>query len=718
MFWLLCVLAASDVAAAQASASPGDTPVQLEGVEVTARRGAAAMPPQHELDGAQIDALGAEDIAAVVGQVNAQFGGRAPPVVIVNGQRVADPEAFLGFPPDALTRVEVLPPSATATYGGAADPSRRVINIVLQKQFRSHDGALTASGPTAGGATSLIGDIRRSSILDLNTSRSGLRVSGDTSLRADERADYLESHPESAGATLRPQTRRVSVDTARTRSLGTWRGSLRAMASAQSSRFIAATGGTTVANRSEGQSLNLTGGLGGSAAGWMIVSSLSGQASRNESSGLTDARTNNRSANLNLSANRTLLTLPAGGMTMELSGRAFRSHSETKGGTPRSFFSSGEDVDLALAVPLLNASTDSGAPFGGRLGDASLRLGAGMRRADSGQGDNLSGNLFWSPTKSLNLVGAWSRATDVPMDNQRFAPAIYGAPIVVFDFRTGQSVEVLPLTGGNPDLRTSRRDRVTFGVSSGPFTPLKLYGGVNYERSEAVDGIGSLPPATADVEAAFPDRFQRDADGRLVSIDQRSINIASSRSTSLSSNLNFAIPLDKEGAPGPISQVQIYLNHSIRLSDATVIREGLPSMDRLAGDGGGAPRQDLTLSLNARRGPWGFNAGANWRGGYRIRNESGRNGDGDLLVDDFGSLSVKISYLVSRQAAPQSKAQNPVAGPAGRRNRGFTLTADVDNLLDARPRARLGDGRPAPGYGRDDRDPLGRVVRIGLAGRF
>ncbi|PXA89079.1 hypothetical protein DMC25_10085, partial [Caulobacter sp. D4A] len=60
---------------------------------------------------------------------------------------------------------------------------------------------------------------------------------------------------------------------------------------------------------------------------------------------------------------------------------------------------------------------------------------------------------------------------------------------------------------------------------------------------------------------------------------------------------------------------------------------------------------------------------------------------------------------------------NPLAA-AARRNRGFTLTLDVDNLLDARPRASLGDGRPAPGYGRDDRDPIGRMVRIGLASRF
>jgi hypothetical protein len=43
---------------------------------------------------------------------------------------------------------------------------------------------------------------------------------------------------------------------------------------------------------------------------------------------------------------------------------------------------------------------------------------------------------------------------------------------------------------------------------------------------------------------------------------------------------------------------------------------------------------------------------------------------------------------------------------------------EIANLFDARPKARLGDGRPAPGYGRDDQDPLGRTVQLSLKRRF
>ena len=46
------------------------------------------------------------------------------------------------------------------------------------------------------------------------------------------------------------------------------------------------------------------------------------------------------------------------------------------------------------------------------------------------------------------------------------------------------------------------------------------------------------------------------------------------------------------------------------------------------------------------------------------------------------------------------------------------MELEVENLFDARPDAALGDGRAAPGYGRDDQDALGRVVRLTLSHRF
>jgi hypothetical protein len=52
-----------------------------------------------------------------------------------------------------------------------------------------------------------------------------------------------------------------------------------------------------------------------------------------------------------------------------------------------------------------------------------------------------------------------------------------------------------------------------------------------------------LPSATAAVEAAFPDRFTRDADGDLTAIDTRTVNFARTDRSELRWGFNFSHPL-------------------------------------------------------------------------------------------------------------------------------------------------------------------------------
>lgn len=68
-------------------------PNWVEGVEVVARRGATRFAPEREYGAEEIDTLGASDIGEVIGRFNDAAGGRGSPVVIVNGQRLADPDA-------------------------------------------------------------------------------------------------------------------------------------------------------------------------------------------------------------------------------------------------------------------------------------------------------------------------------------------------------------------------------------------------------------------------------------------------------------------------------------------------------------------------------------------------------------------------------------------------------------------------------------------------
>lgn len=677
-------------------------PVQLEEVVVTARRGTALVDPEVELDGFQIDALGGYDIGETVSRLAEDHALGEAPMIIVNGRRVADSGVFLGFPPDALERVEVLPPGAGALYG-TTDPSRRVVNIVLQRRFNSRDGQARVRRPAAGGRTEAQGDLRQSSIVDARTRRISLRLSRDTALRAGERDLQRTEGPLADAVTLRPASEEVAASLGMTGEIGDWSASLNTSAQAQETRSVSMGGDDTVESRRRSRGLTATGGLNGDAAGWAVQLTLNGRISQTEQSGLRDAESDTASVNASLSGSRSLFELPAGPLTTGLSAQASRSRSASESAQARKRFNARtNDLGGNLALPLAR---------GGAAGDLALSLGASFSESDGGRGENLNAAMSWTPAPKMRLNASWGTSTQSLSEQQRFDPEYYGEPVVVFDFLTGEAVEVLPILGGNPDLRQPHSDRMAVMASAGPFTAWGIQGGVNWQRMEAVDGIGSLPVPTPEVEAAFPDRFRRDAEGRLVSIDQRSINFDSALSETLTTNLGAAVPLGRIGGER-LGVVRVTFNHTWRLTESTTMHEGLPRMDRLAGDGGGIGRHQFGLSLDGRRERWGVNAGIHWRGGYRIRRESGSDGPDDLEMSPFTSVDLRFNVQLQKDR-PARDAES-----RARRGTGLQLELAIANLFDARPSARLGDGRPAPGYGRDDQDPVGRTVLIILKRRL
>jgi outer membrane receptor protein involved in Fe transport len=120
----------------------------------------------------------------------------------------------------------------------------------------------------------------------------------------------------------------------------------------------------------------------------------------------------------------------------------------------------------------------------------------------------------------------------------------------------------------------------------------------------------------------------------------------------------------------------------------------------------------LALRLDGRYARWGLNLAATWRSGARLRRDLGQDGPDDLLLSPLTLIGFTLSTVLS---SPRSEASD--TGPR-RRTQGLRLELGVENLFDARPTATLGDGRPAPAYGRDDQDPLGRVIRLSLSRRF
>jgi hypothetical protein len=705
----LTALQAASVQAASVPAAPGQAPpdvVRLEDVEVLARRGRALVDPEVELDGAEIDALGADDIGAVIRRTAEDYGLGPAPMIVVNGRRMADPGVFSGFPPDALVRLEVLPPEAGALYG-AADPSRRVVNIVLQRRFDSLEGRGALKRPSAGGQSQAGLDLRRGSIIDARTRQLGVRAGRTTALYAGERDLTREAAPGGEAATLRPPSQTYAADLVQTWGVGDWSASLRANAQAQDSRSVSISDGRPVDNRRSGRSLALTGGLNGAVAGWSTQVSVNGQLSRGDQSGLTSSRSDQRTLSGGLALSRSLFDLPAGPLTANLSAQASRTRAVTRR-AQESQTSAGRALGLSggLAFPLARRPPQATGP--GLPGDLTGTLGGDLSESDTGRGEGLNAGLAWSPAPKLrvNLSGFSARRNMT--DPQRFEPEYYGDPVVVFDFARGESVEVLPILGGTSSLRTPRSERLMLSAAAGPFTPLMVQGGMSFERAETFDDIAAPPAPTPQLEAAFPERFRRDASGRLVSVDQRALNIRSALSESLSGNLTAAAPLGGEGARRGVLRVN--LNYGRQLTSRTTIHEALPELDRLSGDGGGLSPQSLGLSINVRQGRWGLNLAGRWRDGYRFRRDIGRDGPDDLRIAPFSAVSLQATRRFDQVVSNRDGGE--------RRGVGLEVELEIANLFDARPKARLGDGRPAPGYGRDDQDPIGRTVQLRLKRRF
>lgn len=690
----------------QAEPPPQPPPVELEGVEVFGRRGAARIAPEAELGPEEIDNLGAYDIGEVIVRLGERLGLQQPPVVLVNGRQVVNARNFNEFPPDALVRVETLPSQAGALYGG--DPTRRVFNIVLQAAFSSRDAQAKIARPFEGGTSSVAGDARQSQIRDSNTIQFGAQASRTTSLRADERSSNGRLSEGQAG-TLRPETRTASATVSSTGALGDWATSFSGTVQRQSDAFTSTTGGRVRETRQTIESLTATSGVSGRLLDWSVRLGLDGLVAESRQSGLATFGSRLQVLSATASADRPVMDLPAGPVLVTADARFVASRSETLS-APTMPTQTVQMLDLRsnVSLPLLSSASDPTA----HGGDLAVNLGGRLlRQTDAGADGGLNAGIAWTPWSKLRLSAQWSQTTEAPTREQRFGPLQYGPPRPIYDFRSGQAVEITPLLGGNPDLAPQTTRTTSLSASAGPFGRWGVQGNLELQTVRASNAIGALPILTPAVEAAFPDRVAWDVNDRLVGVDQRPVNLARLSSDTLSSGVSANIPIGGD-ATGSMRRgsMQLALAHIWRLSDSLVIRDTLPSLDLLAGDGGGLPRHQLTASLDGRYGRWGVNAAVNWQGPARIRRGLGEDGPEDIRLSDLVLANLRIS----------TTSDAPGEAPDGHRRRydGFRLELEIENLFDARPGARLGDGRPAPGYARNAVDPLGRTIRVSVARRF
>lgn len=679
----------------------------LDDVEVTARRGSTKIRPEQEYDADQIDAQGAYDIGEVMRRATQTFSPGEEPVVIVNGVRLPNPSIYYGLPADALERLEVLPAGSAAAFGGS--PSARVLNLVTQRRFKSRDGQLTASAPTLGGFVQGQVNLRQSRLEDSNLSNFTFSTAGASSLRADDRSGYLAGRPGSEGVTLTPATTLLSANAAFNRGVGDWTASLNLNAATNSSRSTSRSFGELADLRSLTDRVRVESGLGGTVRDWSVRLNLNAQADETYADGLTSSVTQGRRLGGSIGLDRQLPGLPAGPITANLTANLNRTITEVEvQNETRRFSSVASDWTGQVSIPLTPRRDAADIQPG--FGSAVLTLGGGSSQGEAGGGAAFSMGLGLEPLNAVRLNAAWRRDISAPSNIDRFSPIRLGPSMIVYDFRTSEAVEVQTLLGGNPNLRASTVDVSNLNLSAGPFTPWQISIGTDLSRVQARDGVASSLQPTPENETAYPERFVRNDAGRLVQIDQRPLTTSSSDAVRLSTNLSL---LPSSGSfDGRQASLALTLVHNLVLQDRADFGAALPALDRLAGDGGGASRQTLSLSVTRQRGPWGIQLSGRWEEGYRSRRMSGEDGDDDLIIESSKAADIKLSYMFLGVMPGQA------SGAASRRGPGARIELTVLNLSDSRQSARLADGRPAPGYGRDERDPIGRRIQLSLSKRF
>ncbi|HMP57549.1 MAG TPA: hypothetical protein PKD92_13400, partial [Novosphingobium sp.] len=191
----------------------------------------APQPPVMTLDEGDIASYGASSLADLIAAVGPQTGsgrgrGEGRPVILFNGQRIANFREMRNIPPEAIRRMEVLPEEVALRFGYQAN--QRVINFILKDNFASRSVDLEYKAPTRGGWAE--NEIEATLLKFGKSSRINLNAKAvDTSpLRESERALIQEpgTLPTVAGDPDPARARTLIADSRELSLTGSWTGAL------------------------------------------------------------------------------------------------------------------------------------------------------------------------------------------------------------------------------------------------------------------------------------------------------------------------------------------------------------------------------------------------------------------------------------------------------------------------------------------------------------
>jgi len=429
--------------------------------------------------------------------------------------------------------------------------------------------------------------------------------------------------------------------------------------------------------------------------------------------------------NIQFIASGPIWTLPSGDVRTSLrvgaTGDLFSSVAELAGVEQTAKLSrTTTNAQASIDLPLTSRKA-SVAPW---LGDVSANAHAAVDQlSDFGTLTTFGYGLHWTPFTGLSILASRLRDQAAPSPQQLSGPLLLTPRTRIFDFSTGQSVDVTQVSGGNPALVADHRDRTSLRVTFQPYADKQLIFRADYNQIRYKNPISTFPSASAAIEAAFPDRFIRDAEGDLTQVDYRPINFFSQAVTSLKWGFDYSRPIGPVTAAPPRNNALAQLRRAVPGVGAALAGrrpggpdeagpQGLAGQEASPGPAGAASGAGPSSVAPQSDGPAG---GAFGGGGFRGAGGGlaggGRSGAGRGAQD--GRLRVAIFHTVYF-------ADNDVVRPGGPRL--DFLDGEAIGGLGGQPRQEIQAqiNIAERGYGAElNADwKSATTVRGGLAGAF
>lgn len=720
------------------------------------------LPAERTFNQLDIRAFGADNIGALLEAIGPQVAsnrgrGDGGPVTLLNGRRVSDFSEIARIPTEAIERMEVFPEELALRYGYRAD--QKVVNVVTYECFISRVGQVSYIAPTDGGRDNGVGNVDY------------LRLRGDTRiglgatynraaslLESDRDVQQFSGSPELGRfRTLLPSSEQGSVNVlVGGHVLGDVSATLNARFEANSSASLFGLGVDGPLRRDSDRRVGHLGTtLGGRTGRWLWT--FTGNYDRTSTKVLTDvsdtivmrdeARSIDTLANADLLLTGPVLELPAGPVSASVRGgvdvRDFEGRSSRGGPDGRSDLSRDRaSAQVSLDLPLLSRAGRIASPIGNLSANVNLAV---ERLSDAGTLRTFGYGFAWSPVDAVGFIASVTNEEGAPTLEQLGGPLLVTPNVRTFDIGRGEVVDVTRVSGGNAALRPDDRHVVRIGLNVRPLARTDLTLSLDYVATRIDDPIAAFPIVTPRIEAAFPDRFTRDGEGRLQRIDGRPLNFAESRQGQVRWGINFTRPLGpvppgiqnartrvfaseaeaRRALPNAVftraepgsamsrnaanltSRVFVSLYHNWYLEDAITLRGGLPALDLLDGGavdfGGGRRRHEVEFQAGAFKRGLGARVTATWRSGTGIGGLA--NAADDLRFGDFATVNLSLFANLAERFGGS-------AAPAWLK--GTRATIGVTNLFNTRPQVRDRAGATPLSYQPAYLDPLGRVFSFNL----